>query len=118
MASPPTTDDLYVYLARIKRVVDGDTLVLDLDLGCEVWLLNQHCRLSKIDAPEKTGGTKEAGLLAKQHLEQLLKEHEYALVKTEYDQHCTFGRLLVELFVGEVSLNEQMIQDGYAEKRT
>lgn len=116
MSRPITIDDLYVYLARIVRVIDGDTIVLDLDLGCEVWLLNQHCRLLGINAPEKTGGTKANGIASKEHLESLLKGHDTVVVRTIYDKKCTFGRLLVELFVHEDSVNEEMVEDNFAER--
>mgnify|MGYP001401598590 FL=1 len=116
MSKPPTTDDLYVYLARIERVVDGDTVVASLDLGCDVWLLHQHCRLSGINAPEKTGGTKASGLASKEHLEALLKGHDTVLVRTTLDKKCTFGRLLVELFVHEDSVNDEMVEDSFAER--
>jgi endonuclease YncB( thermonuclease family) len=112
---PPTTDDLYVYLARVDRVVDGDTVVADIDMGCDMWLRDQHCRLSRINAPEKTGKSKEEGLAAKEHLESLLRGHEYVLVRTEYDRHCKFGRLLVDIFVNGESVNDEMIEDGFAE---
>lgn len=111
----PTTDDLYTYMARVVRVIDGDTVVLDLDLGCDIWLRSQHCRLYGINSAEKTGKTKEAGLAAKGHLESLLLGHEYVLVRTTYDRHCKFGRLLVTLFVGEDSVNDEMVEDGFAE---
>lgn len=114
MVKPPTMDDLYVYLARIERVVDGDTVVASLDLGCDVWLLNQHCRLLGINAPEKTGDTKALGVASKEHLESLLKGHEYVLVRTTLDKKCTFGRLLVELFVGTYNVNDEMVEDGFA----
>jgi endonuclease YncB( thermonuclease family) len=114
MSNPPSMDDLYTYLARIERTIDGDTVVISIDLGCDVWLLHQHCRLTGINAPEKTGETKERGLASKEHLEALLKGHETVLVRTTYDRKCTFGRLLVELFVGEYSINEEMVEDNFA----
>lgn len=114
MLRAPTTDDLYCYLAKVERIVDGDTIVASIDLGCDVWLLHQHCRLSHINAPEKTGASKEEGLRSTEHLEYLLKGHDTVLIRTEYDRHCTFGRLLVELFIEEDSLNEQMVEDGHA----
>ena len=116
MSKSPTADDRYVYSARIDRVIDGDTVVASLDLGCDVWLLKQHCRLTGINAPEKTGSSKVLGLASKEHLEALLKGHDTVLVRTTYDQKCTFGRLLVELFVGEDSVNDEMVEDGFAER--
>ena len=108
--------NLYIYRTRVERVIDGDTVVVSIDLGCDVWLLNQHCRLSGINAPEKTGETKALGIASKEHLESLLKGHETVLVRTTYDKKCTFGRLLVELFVDGTSVNEEMIKGHFAER--
>ena len=38
--------------ARVVRVVDGDTVVLDLDLGWRIWRLGERCRLAGINCPE------------------------------------------------------------------
>ena len=116
MAKMPSMDDLYVYLARVERVIDGDTVEISISLGCDVWLLHQHCRLSGINAPEKTGETKALGIASKEHLESLLKGHDTVLVRTTYDRKCTFGRLLVELFVGTYSVNEEMVEDNFAKE--
>jgi endonuclease YncB( thermonuclease family) len=45
-------DDLYTYSAVIARVVDGDTLVVDIDAGFNIWLLDQTLRLNRVNAPE------------------------------------------------------------------
>lgn len=43
---------MYEYHCIIKRVVDGDTIDVDIDLGFDVWLKNERIRLKDIDAPE------------------------------------------------------------------
>lgn len=43
---------MWTYPAVVRRVVDGDTLILDLDMGLSVWRLGERCRLQGIDAPE------------------------------------------------------------------
>jgi micrococcal nuclease len=114
MTKPPRDEDLYVYLASVERVIDGDTVILSIDLGLDVWMRGQHCRLLGINAPEKTGGTREEGLAAKEHLEKLLQGYEHILVRTHYDKHCTFGRLLVELYATDDCINDEMVEDGFA----
>lgn len=42
----------WTYPAVVRRVVDGDTLILDLDMGLSVWRLGERCRLQGINAPE------------------------------------------------------------------
>ena len=110
-----TEQDLYVYRAHLVRVIDGDTVVVDLDLGCDVWLRQQHCRLTGINAPEKIKPTREQGLAAKEHLEQLLGGHERFVVTTNYDRRCTFSRLLVTIWVEGVNVNQRMVADRFAE---
>lgn len=56
---------LYEYRADICRVVDGDTVDADIDLGFNVWLHNERLRFYGIDAPELKGSTRAAGLAAK-----------------------------------------------------
>ena len=111
---PPKKSDLYVYRVRLVRCVDGDTVLLSLDLGCEVWLRNQHCRLIGINAPETHTHTKEAGDAATWHLRGLLSQAVDLLVRTHYDKRGSFRRLLVELYADDVNINQQMIKDGHA----
>jgi len=109
--------DLYIYRAHLVRVVDGDTVVLDLDLGCDVWLRMQHCRLLGINAPELRGDSRQLGLASKEHLEELLAGRSEFIVATEYDRKCSFSRLLVTIYLDGKSINQRMIQDRFAEER-
>lgn len=59
---------LYEYRADTRRVVDGDTVDVDIDLGFNVWLRNERLRLYGIDTPELKGANKAAGLAAKNAL--------------------------------------------------
>jgi micrococcal nuclease len=43
---------MYNYKSVIVRWIDGDTVVLDIDLGFDMWIRNAYCRLSNIDTPE------------------------------------------------------------------
>ena len=107
-------DRLYWYRFSTRRIIDGDTIVADLDLGASVILTKQYFRLLGIDAPEKRGGTKEAGLAAKAHLQKLLTNSVDLLCKTHKDKKGKFGRWLVELYDRGTNLNQQMIEDGHA----
>ena len=64
----------YIYKATIERVVDGDTIDVTLDLGFDVRLHKQRCRLAGIDTPESRTrdlAEKKLGLDAKERLKQL-----------------------------------------------
>ena len=66
----------FVYNAILDRVVDGDTVDVTLDLGFDVKLHKQRCRLAGIDTPESRTrdlAEKKLGLAAKKRLEELLK---------------------------------------------
>jgi len=107
-------DRLYWYRFTTRRVIDGDTIVADLDLGASVILSKQYFRLLGIDAPEKRGKTKEEGLAAQAHLQKLLTNSVDLLCKTHKDKKGKFGRWLVELYDRGINLNQQMIEDGHA----
>jgi len=114
----PSLEDRYTYLARVVRVIDGDTVSLDIDLGCGTWLRGEHCRLYGIDTPETRGGTAEekiAGHKATMHLEHLLSDVNPLLIRTHQDRKGKWGRWLVELFDSDGnSINARMIRDGFA----
>ena len=107
-------DRLYWYSCYVQRVVDGDTVVLDFDLGMSHIFIGQHVRLLGIDAPEKRGLSKEAGLEAKHHLQKLISNSIDLMCKTHKDKKGKYGRILVELFDNGNNLNQQMIKDGHA----
>lgn len=118
----PNTDHLYHYRAQVTRVIDGDTVVADLDLGCGVWIRGEHLRLLGIDAPEVRGVEDKApGLAATEALRGLLEECDgRVIVRTHRDERGKFGRFLVEIWdgrpgmAGAPSLNAMMLQLGHA----
>ena len=107
---------------RVKKlvgVVDGDTIDVDIDLGFNV-SYSQRVRLAGIDTPEsrtKDKFEKSLGLEAKEYVKTKLKDATDIVIKTELpDSSEKYGRILGWLFVnGDTkSINEQMIEDGYA----
>ena len=102
---------------KINRVIDGDTVDLDIDLGFSI-TISQRIRLKDIDAPEtrtKNLEEKERGLAAKVWLEeQLSREGEWVIETYKEDK---YGRMLGTLYlVGDsVTINERMINEGIAE---
>jgi len=111
---------MYEYkVSRLYRVVDGDTIEIDIDLGFDV-AIHKMVRLAGIDTPEsrtKDIYEKKLGLEAKEWLKTRLKDAENIRIKTEKpDSTEKFGRILGWLYTGNesVSINETMIQEGYA----
>ena len=109
---------MYEYKAVIDRVIDGDTVDVDIQLGCNVVLAKQRVRLHGIDTPEsRTRNLEEKvrGLLSKDYLrDKCPKGSTVILVSKERGK---FGRILGILFNDEniqTSINDRMIEDGYA----
>ena len=120
---------MYEYKATIVKVVDGDTVDVDIDLGFDTWLNNQRIRLYGIDTPECRTIDKEEqarGLAAKARLEELIAEGDNEfIIETSIDKKGKYGRLLGVLYkypedaspcsaVG--SYNDKLIAEGHAKK--
>ena len=112
--------DPYIYRIRtISKVVDGDTIDADIDLGFDI-SLSKRIRLAGIDTPEsRTTNVKEKamGLESKEWLKKTLEGAKDILIKTELpDSTEKYGRIIGHLFINgqETSLNNQMITSGYA----
>ena len=112
--------DPYIYRIRtISKVVDGDTIDADIDLGFDI-SLSKRIRLAGIDTPEsRTTNVKEKamGLESKEWLKHRLEFAKDVLIKTELpDSTEKYGRILGNLYVNNeaLSLNQQMIDEGYA----
>jgi len=118
------TRDDYIRRARIVRLVDGDTVDVDIDLGMAI-TTRQRLRLFGINTPEVRGPEKLAGHAATQHLADLLvkfacDDGEWDIVVQTYkDKKGKFGRLLAVLIGDDgdgnpINLNERMVADGHA----
>jgi micrococcal nuclease len=108
---------VYDYKARLIRVIDGDTVVMDIDLGCFV-RRETTLRLLGINAPEVVGESRAAGLAASAHLKSLL-EGGGLTIHTVLDRNDKYGRLLATIFrPGGVDVNALMVADGHATKIT
>ena len=112
--------DPYIYrIKQITKVVDGDTIDADIDLGFDI-SLTKRIRLAGVDTPEsRTSDTNEKkyGLESKEWLKHKVESAKNILIKTELpDSTEKYGRIIGHLFVNdqESSLNDQMITEGYA----
>ncbi len=114
---------LYVYKCEVKRVIDGDTLDLDIDLGFNVHIF-ERVRLYGIDTPELFGPTAtEAGKLAKAFVEEWVSQHSeldghFEYHSTKYDFKDKYGRGLGTIkFVSSdneiTDLVDQLVLNGH-----
>ena len=108
---------MYQYkIKKIVKVVDGDTIDVNIDLGFHI-TLNQRVRLKGINASETRTldlEEKKKGLEAKEWLKkELSREGEWVIETTKEDK---YGRILGTLyFVGDpVTINERMLNEGIA----
>ena len=88
---------MYEYRINVVKIIDGDTVDVDIDLGFGVWLKKQRIRLHGIDTPEsrtRALDEKRYGLMAKKYLTQQIEGG--AILKTRLDGKGKYGRILGE----------------------
>lgn len=124
---------MYEYKCKILRVVDGDTVDIDIDLGFGIWIHRERVRMMGIDTPESRTRDlteKQFGLASKARLKELLPVGSIQILKTEIDKSGEdkkgkFGRVLGDFLVERkvsgayeqnVRVTSIMIEEGYAVK--
>ena len=114
---------MYEYRATLRRIVDGDTVDVDIDLGFDIVLSNQRIRLYGIDTPESRTRDleeKKCGKLAAKYIEDHIPVDSTFTLRTRLDGKGKYGRILGELvcyipeFDREMSINTAMIQKHLA----
>lgn len=111
---------MYEYrVKQVLKVVDGDTIDVDIDLGFNI-SYTQRVRLAGIDTPESRTldkVEKALGLESKKHLAELLKSAKQIVIRTEKpDSTEKYGRILGWLFIDGAteSVNASLVSSGYA----
>ena len=108
---------MYEYNCKIDRVVDGDTVDVDIDLGFDVWMLKQRIRLYGVDTPESRTRDKVEkvfGNLAKEFVEKRLPVGSKQVLRTKLDGKGKFGRILGEFVIDETTINRLLIESNNA----
>lgn len=103
----------YTYKCVVTRVVDGDTVDVDVDLGFDVWLKKQRVRLAGIDTPEsrtRNLAEKALGLAAKARLVELCS----GTVTLESHGKGKYGRILGKLYADGTDICDTLISEGHA----
>jgi len=122
--TPPSRKSCYNFrVIKVDKVLDGDTIDVTIDLGFDLYK-KERVRIAGVDTPEKRTKNLEEKALGidatnwlKKELEDVLAGDDELIVRTELHGGVgKYGRLLGWLYVGdeELSLNEQMITQGYA----
>ena len=104
---------MYTYKAKLDRVVDGDTIDANIDLGFDI-TIHKRIRLAGIDTPEsRTRDLEEKarGLASKDKLIELLGDGDFVLESKEVGK---YGRVLGTLLVEDVNINDTLVKEGYA----
>ena len=109
---------MYEYKAVVIRVVDGDTVDVDIDLGFNVWLKKQRIRLYGIDTPESRTRDKVEkvfGNLAKSKVLEHCPVGSNIILQTKTDDsRGKYGRILGELVTLEgTNVNTYLIENNY-----
>ena len=122
--TPPSRKSCYNFrVTKIDRVLDGDTIDVTIDLGFELYK-KERVRIAGVDTPEKRTRNLEEKALGldatdwlKDKLEGAISGDDDLVIRTELVGGTgKYGRLLGWCYIGDstVSLNEQMIEEGYA----
>ena len=111
---------MYQYKCKIIKVLDGDTVDIDLDLGFKIILANQRVRLAGVDTPEsRTTVTEEKirGVLSKKKLAEKLPVGSWQIIETQKpdSNDDKFGRILGVIILEDgTRVNDWLIENNYA----
>ena len=114
---------MYEYRINVVRIVDGDTVDVDIDLGFGVWLKKQRVRLYGIDTPEsrtRDKVEKKFGLASKARLKELIGGKSGPILKTQInkkgeDMRGKFGRILGDFVTDSGRLvTDILVEEGHA----
>ena len=111
---------MYEYRVKVLKIIDGDTVDVDIDLGFNTWIKNERVRLMGIDTPESRTRNKiekKFGLLSKAKLKSLLGKQ--IVLKTQIDRKGQdmkgkFGRVLGDFMYRGKLVSKILCDEGYA----
>ena len=111
---------MWTYRAKVVRVIDGDTVDVDIDLGFGIWQKNERVRIRGIDTPESRTRNKiekKFGLAAKAKLKSILGKItvlKTTINKKGVDMKGKFGRVLGDFLQNDKSVAKIMCETGHA----
>ena len=109
----------YRYRAKVVKVIDGDTLDVDVDLGMRV-VIRQRLRLFGINTPETYGVKRDTeeykkGKVSKEYLVKIAEGKE-VIIETHKDSTEKYGRYLAVMYIDDVNVGELLVSEGLAER--
>lgn len=107
-------ENLYHYRGLVKKVYDGDTITVDVELGFHVSLKKEKIRLYRINTPEVRGPEKEQGKISRDWLRERILEKEVILI-TRKDKKGKYGRWLADVWIDGICINDELVDKGLAE---
>ena len=111
---------MWTYRCKIIKVVDGDTVDVDIDLGFGIWQRNERVRIMGIDTPESRTSDKiekKFGLASKEKLKSLLGKDavlQTTINKKGEDMKGKFGRVLGDFLVDKKPVSKILCEEGHA----
>ena len=111
---------MYEYRCKVVKIIDGDTVDVDIDLGFGIWQKNERVRIMGIDTPEsrtRNKVEKKFGLAAKAKLQSLLGKDtvlKTTINKKGVDMKGKFGRVLGDFLIEDKSVATIMCETGHA----
>ena len=111
---------MWTYRCKLKKVIDGDTVDVDIDLGFGIWQMNERVRIMGIDTPESRTRNKiekKFGLAAKARLKSLLGPKpvlQTTISKKGEDMKGKFGRVLGDFIIDGKQVSQIMCKEGHA----
>ena len=111
---------MWTYRCKLRKVVDGDTVDVDIDLGFGIWQMNERVRIMGMDTPESRTRDrieKKFGLAAKARLKSLLGPKpvlQTTISKKGEDMKGKFGRVLGDFIIDGKKITKIMCREGHA----
>jgi len=111
---------MWTYRCKLKKVIDGDTVDVDIGLGFGIWQMNERVRIMGIDTPESRTRNKiekKFGLAAKARLKSLLGPKpvlQTTISKKGEDMKGKFGRVLGDFLIEGKQVSQIMCKEGHA----
>jgi micrococcal nuclease len=109
---------MYEYRGYVRKIYDGDTITVDIDLGFGIVFKGQKLRLLRLNAPEVRGEQRPEGLKSRDALRELIG-NKWVTIRTTKDKKGKYGRWLAEVLIDQndtqLNVNDWLITEGYAD---
>lgn len=107
---------MYQYRGKVIRVIDGDTVVMDIDVGFGMAKIKEHIRLARIDTPEVRGEERPLGLKSKEFVVEWMKSCNWEVIVETQKEKGKYGRYIGEIYrlSDGQNLSTLLLEEGLA----